>query len=421
MTPTAATNVPADCFVAGVDTHADTHTLAILTAQGGVVHIETFAANSAGYDQLLATLRARGPVTTIGIEGTNSYGAGLARKARHAGFTVKEVLRPTRQVRRMHGKSDSLDAVQAARNVLASDGISDAKDTDTPAEALRFLLAARSQMIATMTAVGNSVQSLLVTAPEPLRAQYRGLNHAVLIKTLARTRPPTATPDTPSSAAVHALRSMARIYIQADQTAQRFQHQMHEILTAYYPAMLDIYGAGPIVAAQLVVTAGGNPTRIRNEAAFAQLCGVAPIPASSGKTHRHRLNRGGDRRGNQALHRIALVRLRHDPRTRDYANRRASEGKTRKEILRCLKRAIAREAYRALTNPTPPHHPPTQRDRYTGTELRALRQAHHLTQTDIAKALKTYPARISDIENNRRPLPTLTQQYTNWIKALDTQ
>src|SRR5690625_2561021 len=174
-------------------------------------------------------------------------------------------------------------------------------------------------------------------------------------------------------------------------------------MQTHYQTVLGIYGSGTVVAAELVVTIGGNPNRIRNEAAFASLCGVAPIPASTGRTNRYRLNRGGDRRGNKALHRIALVRLRHDERTRQYAARRAQQGKSRKEILRCLKRSIAREAYRALTGRI------TTQEKQD--DLKAIRKKKQLTQMQAAKALNTYPARISDIENQRRPLTELTRSY----------
>lgn len=205
---------------------------------------------------------------------------------------------------------------------------------------------------------------------------------------------------------------MARTHQDLHHRAERLNQQMHHILATHYPGLLAVYGAGTTVAAQLAVTAGGNPGRIHNEAAFAHLCATAPIPASSGKTTRHRLNPGGDRRANAALHRIALVRLRHDPTTKNYANRRTQEGKTTKEIIRCLKRAIAREVYRALTQP-----PPTD----TTSTLAAHRKRHHLTQTDVAHALNTYPARISDIENHRRPLPQLTHRYHQYLTTLDTQ
>lgn len=397
-------------LTAGVDTHTDTHTLAILTAHGGVLLTETFTADLRGYKELIVKLQEAGNVTAVGVEGTNSYGAGLARALTAAGYQVKEVLRPARQVRRMHGKSDSIDAVEAARIVIAGRGASEAKDSATPAESLRFLLAARSQLISTITALGNCITSLLLTAPEPVRDKYRGLSTPALTKRLASSRP-NGRIDSPDTAVMHALQQLARTIEDARKKADHLERQMHAILTSHYPQVLAIYGAGTIVAAQLVVTAGGNPHRIRNEAAFASLCGVAPIPASSGRTDRHRLNRGGDRRGNNALHRIALIRMHRDERTREYVSRRTSEGKSTREIMRCLKRAIAREVYRALTS----DQATTITDEHE--ELKTLREAKNITQSQAARALNTYPSRISDIEMLRRPLPELTNRYKQWLQS----
>lgn len=398
---------PSD-LIAGVDTHTDTHTLAILTAHGSVILTETFTADQLGYAELITTLENAGNVTVVAVEGTNSYGAGLTRMLTTAGYTVKEVLRPTRQVRRMHGKSDAIDAVEAARALISNQGISEAKDSSTPAESLRYLLAARSQLVSSSTALGNSITSLLVTAPEAVRSKYRDLTAAALNRHLAASRPGKQV-DCPSTAVMHALQQLAKTREDLRSKADQLEQQMRSILVKHYPQVLGIYGAGTIVAAQLVVTIGGNPHRIRNEAAFASLCGAAPIPASSGRTNRHRLNRGGDRRGNSALHRIALIRLQRDERTREYATRRTQEGKTKREIMRCLKRAIAREAYRALTS--------DQTITDQREDLKALREARNLTQSQAARALDTYPARISDIENQRRPLQELTTRYKQWLKT----
>lgn len=395
-------------LIAGVDTHTDTHTLAILAAHGGVLLTETFAADQRGYNELIKTLQNAGSVKLVGVEGTNSYGAGLTRALTTAGYTVKEVLRPTRQVRRMHGKSDNVDAVEAARSLLAGKGVSDAKDSDTPAESLRFLLTARAQLITTITALGNCITALLTTAPEAVRSKYRGLTTRNLVKRLASSRPADEI-HRPPVAVMHALQQLAQSREAASNRAEQLERQLHSILSAHYPQVLTIYGAGPIVAAQLVVTAGGNPHRIRNEAAFASLCGVAPIPASSGRTDRHRLNRGGDRRGNSALHRIALIRMQRDERTRQYVKRRTTEGKSKREIMRCLKRAIAREVYRALTSQ------PAATSQHQ--DLKTRREAKHLTQAQVARALGTYPARISDIERQRRPLPELATRYKNWLET----
>ena len=263
-----------------------------------------------------------------------------------------------------------------------------------------------------MTAMLSSIRSLLVTADDQLRQAYRELPQAKLITRLASSRPGQDI-TTPAQAADYSLRQMARTYRENQQRADQLESQMHTLLAAHYPHLLTIYGVSTITASKLAVTAGGNPSRIRSEAAFASLCGAAPIPASSGKTTRHRLNRGGDRRGNSALHRIALVRMRHDPTTRAYVERRLGENKTKKDIIRwSLKRAIAREVYRALTRP---HE--SQSHAPAGAELAAQRKAQHLTLSDAARALHTWPARISDIEKHHRPLPDLTSRYHQWLTA----
>lgn len=407
MTSQSPLTVDPAARVAGVDTHTDTHTLAILTAQGQVVHTETFRADDQGYQALIVALRQAEEVQSIGVEGTNSYGAALTRALTDAGYVVQEVLRPTRQVRRMDGKSDAIDAVEAARALLAGHHVSEAKDTTTAAEALRFLLTARTQLIKSATALSNTVLSLLVTAPDTVRSIYRGLKTPVLMQRLATSQSGNDLGGI-AVTAVETLRQLARAYQQAKAQAEVFEEQMHQILAKHYPNLLGIYGVGTIVAAKLAVTAGGNPQRIRNEAAFAALCGAAPIPASSGRTTRHRLNRGGDRRGNSALHDIALVRMRHDPTTKAYVDRRTAEGKSNKEILRCLKRAIVREVYRALA---------TEQVLPNVTDLRAIRHRKSITQTQVAQALNTHPSRISDIERNKRPLPELTKRYEKWLRA----
>lgn len=398
-------------MVAGVDTHTDTHTLAVLTSVGQVVSTETFAADQQGYQNMIHSLQAAGTIEVVGVEGTNSYGAGLTRALSTAGYRVAEVLRPARQVRRMHGKSDPVDAVAAARTVLADDGVSEAKDTHAPAESLRFLLTARAQLIQAMTAMISSIRSLLVTADDQVREKYRDLPTAELVSRLANSRPGQDI-TTPAEAASYSLRQMARTYRENQQRADQLESQMKTLLEAHYPHLLTIYGVKTITASKLAVTAGGNPGRIRNEAAFASLCGAAPIPASSGKTNRHRLNRGGDRRGNSALHRIALVRMRHDPTTRAYVERRLGQNKTKKDIIRCLKRAIAREVYKALTRPQEVRDATPE-----GAELGSQRKAQQLTLSDAARALDTWPARISDIEKHRRPLPDLANRYHHWLIA----
>ena len=229
--------------VAGVDTHADTHTLAILTSVGQTVSTETFTADQRGYQQMVEELDAAGRIEVVGVEGTNSYGAGLTRALNGSGYRVAEVLRPARQVRRMHGKSDPIDAVAAARTVLADDGVSEAKDTETPAESLRFLLTARAQLVQTMTAMISSIKSLLVTADEDVRATYRGLSTTKLIARLAGSRPGQSI-ETPAKAAAYSLRQMARTYRDHQDRIGQLESHMQQLLNVHYKNLLTIYGVG---------------------------------------------------------------------------------------------------------------------------------------------------------------------------------
>lgn len=392
--------------VAGVDTHADTHTLAVVTAQGAVEFTEQFTADRRGNVALLRRLAEVEALDRVGVEGTSSYGAELTRTLLAAGLTVLEVLRPTRQVRRMDGKSDPVDAIAAARQVLTGDGTSTPKHTDSPVEALRYLLTARRNLVRAASRMITAIKSLLVTAPDPVRAPLRGLTDRTLIARLAACRPGSDMAD-PATAAKHTLRLLARDYQRLHAEADGLEDRMAELVTSINPALLEVFGSGTITSAQLLVTAGGNPDRIATEAQFAHLCGAAPIPASSGKTRRFRLNRGGDRQANAALHRIALVRMNHDPHTRVYVERRTNENRSKKEILRCLKRAIAREIHHVLLDP----------DIAAPVDLRALRIQKGITLTRAAEALQTRTARLSDIEARRRPLPDLTNRYQQWLTA----
>ncbi|MVT26240.1 IS110 family transposase [Nesterenkonia alkaliphila] len=392
--------------VAGVDTHSETHTLAVLTAQGAVEFTEEFTTDRRGHAALLTRLHEVEGLAAVGVEGTNSYGAELARTLLAQGFSVLEVLRPTRQVRRMDGKSDPIDAIAAARQVLTGDGTSIPKHTGSPVEALRYLLVARRNLIGAASRMITVIKSLLVTAPETVREPLRSLTTPTLIDTLAASRPGTMMTD-PAAAAKHTMRLLARDYQRLHAEADQLEDQMTQLVTAINPGMLEVYGSGTVTSAQLLVTAGDNSDRITTEAKFAHLCGASPIPASSGKTHRYRLNRGGDRQANSALHRIALVRMRHDPRTRAYVERRRAENLSKKDILRCLKRAIAREIHHVLLHRTTPER----------TDLRALRTQKQITLTDAAEALKTKPARLSEIERRTRPQPALTTRYEKWLTA----
>lgn len=335
----------------GIDTHGDTHTAAALDSAGRVLGTATFPATGSGYAALLDWLSSLGTLVLVGIEGTGTYGAGLARHLRAAGVAMIEVDRPDRKTRRFQGKSDPIDAVNAARAALAQERTGLPKHRDGQVEALRTLRVARRSAITQRADVQRQIKALIVTAPEAVRDKLRGLGRAALIRTCAAFRPDTARAAEPGTAARITLRSLARRHQTLTEEITELDALIGPLVEAINPDLVALKGVGPEVAAQLLVTAGDNPERLRSEAAFAMLCGAAPLPASSGRTDRHRLNRGGDRQANCALYRIALVRMRWDERTRDYVTRRTRDGLSKKEIIRCLKRYIAREVYHALVPP----------------------------------------------------------------------
>lgn len=337
--------------IGGVDTHADTHTAAAIDATGRVFGTASFPATAAGYERLLSWLQGFGLLRVVGVEGTGAYGAGLARLLRSHHITLVEVDRPDRKTRRFAGKSDPIDAVAAAQAALSGRQDGTPKTRDGAVEALRSLRVARRALVDHRADLQRRIKTLLITAPEPLRAGMRGLGNTELVERCAGLRPDPTRLHEPLAATKYALRTLARRHRELTVEINALNTRIQPVVTAICPALLELPGIGPDNAGQLLVTAGDNPGRLRSEAAFAMLCGAAPIPASSGRTTRHRLNRGGDRQANCALWRIALVRLRHDPRTRAYAARRTTEGRSKKEILRCLKRTIAREVYYVIINP----------------------------------------------------------------------
>ncbi|BCB82522.1 IS110 family transposase [Phytohabitans flavus] len=335
--------------VGGVDTHLDTHTVAVIDLVGRVLGTEQFPATTAGYTALLAWMRGHGRLARVGVEGTGAYGAGLTRQLRNAGVEVIEVDRPDRKTRRSQGKSDPIDAVQAAKTALAGHRTGTPKQRDGRVEALRNLRVARRSAVEQRADTQRQIKTLIVTAPDELRARLRGLNVKQLIATCATLRPDRADAATPATAVKLALRCLARRHQQLSAEITDLDELLEPLVAAINPDLLAVHGVGPDVAGQLLVTAGENHNRLTSEAAFAMLCGAAPIPASSGKTSRHRLNRGGDRQANAALYRVVLTRLRWDPRTRAYAERRTKQGLSKKEIIRCLKRYVARELYQHIT------------------------------------------------------------------------
>ena len=337
----------------GVDTHADTHTAAAVDTAGRMLGHRQFPTTAAGYRQLPAWLHAFGTPVVVGVEGTGVYGAGLARHLNAEGVAMVEVDRPDRKTRRFAGKSDPLDAEAAARAALAGVRTGSPKDRSGAVEALRNLRVARSSAVVQRADCQRQIKSLIVTTVEPLRAQLRDLKNSRLITTCAGLRPDPARIGDPQQAAKTALRSLARRHAALTEEIEELDKLIDPLVTAINPELMARNGVGADVAGQLLVTAGQNAERLHSEPAFAMLCGAAPIPASSGKTHRHRLNRGGDRQANAALYRVVLCRMRWDPRTRAYVERRTKEGLSKKDIIRCLKRMIARELYYVL-RPTQP-------------------------------------------------------------------
>jgi transposase len=309
--------------------------------------VETFPVSDAGYASLLAWLGGFGTVVKVGVEGTGSYGAGLFRFLYRHGIEVVEVDRPDRQLRHREGKSDPTDAVAAARAALSGKATGRPMLGTGPVEQMRILCvarrSARQQRIQTL----NQIRQLVFSAPEAIRERFIGRPQITMLKEMAalRSRPGA---DPVAYVTLMTLRDLARRIGQLDVEMKRISSQLKTLVSEVAPSLLDVHGLGADGAAVLLVAAGDNPERIHSEAAWAHLCGVAPIPASSGKTIRHRLNRGGNRQANSVLYQIVICRMSTEPRTRLYVNRRREEGRTTGEIVRILKRYAAREIYKHL-------------------------------------------------------------------------
>lgn len=392
--------------IGGVDTHSDTHHAAVIDTNGRHLGDAKFPTTPAGYAALAAFLIAHGTVIRVGVEGTGSYGAALTRHLREAGLEVVEVIRPNRQLRRMRGKSDPIDAYAAATTALAADEHPAPKTTTGTTEALRYLMVARRSAVKARTAAQVQIKSLLVTAPSHIRERFRRTSDKALIEGLARMRPDKT--DDVLGPIVLALKMLARRHQQHTEQITELDSALAPLVTQTNPALAAAKGIGPVTAAQLLITAGENPDRLRSEATFAALTGVSPIPASSGKTNRHRLNRGGDRQANAAIHRVALVRMSYEPRTRAYIDKKRAEGMTTKSAIRSLKRAIAREIFTLLTNPS---------EIPTIDDLRPLREARGITLTTAAKHFNVWPTTISTIERGQRRDDNFATIYRNWLTA----
>ena len=333
----------------GVDTHADVHVAAALDPVGGLLGVREFPATPGGYAGLLGWLGGFGTVCLVGIEGTGSYGAGLARHITGAGVRVVEVDRSDRQDRRRAGKSDPLDAVSAARAAQSGRAAGAPKGRDGAVEAIRALMVAKRTARSERTQTINQARSLVLTGPDDLRVRFIHHTTTGLVAELAALRPRPG--DVVGYATRIALRELGRRAEFLDGQLERLDELIVPLVTARAPGLLALHGVGPDTAALLLVAAGDHPGRLRSEAAWAHLCAVAPIPASSGRITRHRLNPGGDRQANHALWRIVITRMSSHPPTRAYAERRSKEGLSKKEIIRCLKRYVAREVYSCLRPP----------------------------------------------------------------------
>jgi transposase len=390
----------------GVDTHSQVHVAAIVNAIGRILGTSSFPVSAKGYRDLLKWMRSFGLLQKVGVEGTGSYGAGLTRFLNSEHVEVVEVNRANRQLRRRRGKSDTTDAESAARSVLNGEATGVPKSGDATVESIRVLRVARRSAVKASTQAANQLNMLIVTAPEPIRESLGGLSSRKRIEHCAKFHRSTGTD--PVSANRSALRCLARRYEALGAEIVELDQAISDLCVLTNSALMGANGVGLEVAATLLVAAGDNPGRMRTESSFAALCGSSPVEASSGKTVRHRLNQGGNREANNALWRIVMVRLSHDPQTQAYAQRRKTEGKTGREIMRCLKRYVAREIFRLLTNP--PAVPNCD-------ELRTTRIAANITLTTVATELGSWPTRISQLERGLTHNTNLATRYQTWLNT----
>ena len=347
----AQSDTAGETVILGVDTHKDVHVAAVISVQGTSLGHCSFLATATGYQQLLAWAESLGTLRRAGVECTGSYGAALARHLRIADVQVIEVNQPDKAQRRRRGKTDTIDAETAARAVLSGHATAIAKSGDGSVEMVRLFKMAKTSAVKARTPAINQLKAVLVRADPALREPLSGLSNPKLIRRCAELDRDTWTGV--NAAAADTLRLLARRIQHLSDEISDLNRQITTVLNAHAPALLARYGVGPDTAAALLLAAGDNPERLRSEASFAALCGASPVEASSGKTQRRRLNRGGDRHANSALYTIVMARLRWDPTTRNYIQRRLSEGKTKREAIRCLKRYAAREIYQLIAQPRP--------------------------------------------------------------------
>jgi transposase len=341
--------------IVGVDTHKDEHVAVALDGLGGRLGERFVPANANGHAALVDWASSLGKVAVFGVEGCGSYGSGLARFLRRGGHMVIEVNRPARKgERRLSGKSDVIDAEHAAREVLAGRAKNTPKTANGSIESIRLVRIARNTAVKAHTSAMIALKATLVTSDDELRAELEPLSDYKLILACAGLQASSDLSD-PKAAMRYLLASLANRWLELHEEIKIHARHLKQLVKDAAPALLDAFGIGPDIAGELLVAAGDNSDRIRSESAFAKLCGVSPIPASSGMTTgRHRLNRGGNRQANSALYRAVIVRMRwHEP-TIAYVKKRTADGLTKKDIIRCLKRYVAREVYRLLPAPATP-------------------------------------------------------------------
>lgn len=357
MPPSPVLCMPLDTeLVLGVDTHRDVHTAAVVTSMGRMCGSREFPTTGKGCRDLLAWARGHGEVRRAGVECTGSYGAALSRMLQAESIEVLDVNQPDKRARRSRGKTDAVDAEGAARAVISGRACVVAKTADGSIEALRVLKMVRDSAVHARTRAINQLKAILVTAAPELRESLRSLGAKTLVRRCADL--PAADPREPTEVATTcALRRLAQRILALTAEANDTEKLMTSLIQNHLPELLARTGVGPDSAAALLILAGDNPERIKTEASFAALCGVSPVEASSGLTQRRRLNRGGDRRANAALYRIVISRLRWDSRTQAYMERRSAEGRTRREVIRCLKRYVAREIFLLIHDPASASRP----------------------------------------------------------------
>lgn len=335
---------PAAQIIVGVDTHKHVHAAVAISELGARLGTMIVPASAKGFQGLETWARSMGPVRAFGVEGTGSYGAGLSRFLCERGHAVLEVNRPNRQLRHQHGKSDPIDAEAAARAVLAGQAAAVPKAGTSTVEMIRHLKVARDTAVKGRTQAMLTLKALIVSSPVALREQLDSvIGKMALVRHLAALRPGPLTSTTAS--AKTGLRAIARRWLALDEEIKAHDAHLGSLTEQRAPDLVKAHGIGVGTAAEMLLLVGDNPERIRSEAALAKLCGVCPIPASSGKTRRHRLNRGGNRQANAALYRVVITRMRGHQPTLDYVKRRTAEGKSKAEIIRCLKRYVIREIF----------------------------------------------------------------------------